>query len=86
MVFLALTIIIGLGGMHFGHFRPPPEPLGGVRVGVRGSLGPKNVTFLGATFWFQIEKFLIVWTENTLFFLFFGQKWPHRRPKMVILG
>ena len=62
MVFLALTIIIGLEGMHFGHFWPPPGPLGGVRGGMEGSggsLGQKIVTFLGATFGFQIGKF---WT------------------------
>ena len=39
MAFLALTIINGLEGMHFGHFWPPPRPLGGVRGGRGGSGG-----------------------------------------------
>ena len=36
MAFLALTIIIGLEGMHFG----PPGPLGGVRGVMGGQGGP----------------------------------------------
>ena len=63
MVFLALTIIIGLMGMHFGHFWPPPDPWGvsgGVGGGQGGSVGPKFSNFFGATFGFQNAKFWIV--------------------------
>ena len=59
MAFLALIIIIGLEGMHFGHFWLPRTP-GGVKGGMGGSRGPKIVTFLGATFGLQIGKFWIV--------------------------
>ena len=62
MAFLALTIIIGLEGMHLAIFGPP-GPLGGVRGsmgGQGGSLGQKIVNFLGAPFGFQIGKFWIV--------------------------
>ena len=54
MAFLALTIIIGLEGMHFGHFWPPPGPLGGVRGGMEGSggvPGTKNCNFFGSHIW-----------------------------------
>ena len=63
MVFLALTYIIGLEGMHFGHFWPPRTPGGcqGWVWGVQGgSVGPKIATFLGAILGFQIVKFWIV--------------------------
>ena len=63
MAFLALTIINGLEGMHFGHFWPPQTPgggSGGVWGSQGGSRGPKIVTFLGATFALQIGKFWIV--------------------------
>ena len=86
MAFLALTIINGLEGMHFGHFCPPPDPWGvsgGVGGGQGGSVGPKFSTFCGATFGFQNVKFWIVLTENTIFSRFLaknspsgGQKWP----------
>ena len=59
---MALTIIIGLEGMHFGHFWPPWTPgkcQEGYEGGQGGSLGQKIVTFLGATFGFQIGKFWI---------------------------
>ena len=68
-------IIIKLEGMHFG----PPWTPGGCQ-GV--SVGPRIVTFLGATFGFQIVNFFIVGAKNTLFFRFLaknsssgGQKW-----------
>ena len=86
MAFLALIIINGLVGMHFGHFCPPPDPWGvsgGVGGGQWGSVGPKFSTFCGATFGFQNVKFWIVLTENTIFSRFLaknspsgGQKWP----------
>jgi len=63
MAFLALTNIIGLEGMHFGHFWPPRTPGGcqGGYGGFRGgSVGPKIATFLGAILGFQIVKFWIV--------------------------
>ena len=82
MAFLALTIINGLVGMHFGHFWPPRTP-GGCQGGMGGSVGPKFSTFCGATFGFQNVKFWIVSTENTIFSKFLaknspsrGQKWP----------
>ena len=63
MVFLALTYIIGLEGMHFGHFWPPRTP-GGCQGGYggfrEGFVGPKIATFLGAILGFQIVKFWIV--------------------------
>ena len=40
MAFLALTIINGLEGMHFGHFWPPPDPWE-VSGGVGGGQGVK---------------------------------------------
>ena len=66
MFFSRLIFNIGLVGMHFGHFWPPRTP-GGCQG---GSLGPKNVIFLGATFWFQIEKFC------AFVFTHFSPKWP----------
>ena len=53
MAFLALTIINGLEGMHFGHFWLPRTP-GGVKGGMGGSggvPGTKNCNFFGSHIW-----------------------------------
>ena len=70
-------------------FLVPPDPRGvsgGVQGGQGGSLGPKIVTFLGATFGFQIGKFWIVWTENTLFSRFLAKNGPSGEQKWSFLG
>ena len=64
-------------GNAFWPFLAPPDPWGvsGGVWGVQGgSLGPKIVTFLGATFGFQTGKFWILWTENTLFSRFLASQ------------
>ena len=84
MAFLALTIINGLEGMHFGHFCPPPDPWGvsgGVGGGQGGSVGPKFSTFCGATFGFQNVKYWIVSTANTIFSKFLAKNSPSRGQK-----
>ena len=66
-------------GNAFWPFLAPPDPWGvsGGVWGVQGgSLGPKIVTFLGATFGFQIGNFWIVWTKNTLFSRFLAKMAP----------
>ena len=76
-------------GNAFWPFLAPPDPWGvsgGVWGGQGGSLGPKIVTFLGATFGLQIGKFWIVWTENTLFSRFLAKNGPSGDQKWSFLG
>ena len=64
-LWIALTIIHNwTSGSAFGHFRPP-GPLGGVRWGGQGgSLGTKNGTYWGVTFWFILSTFWPFWCHK----------------------
>ena len=88
MAFLALIIINGLVGMHFGHFWPPRTP-GGCQGGYGGSggvRGTKIFNFLWGHIWVPKCEILdcINWKHN--FFQVFGQKQPLKRSKMAFLG
>ena len=76
--FLALTIIIGLEGMHFGNFWPPRTP-GGRLVGMEGSggvRGTKNCNFFGSHIWVPNCEILDCMNGKHLIFQIFGQKQP----------
>ena len=67
----------------------PPGPLGGVRGGMGGSggvPGTKNCNFFGSHIWVPNWKFLDCMNWKHFIFQVFGQKWPLRRPKMVVFG
>ena len=80
MAFLALTIIIGLGGMYFGHFWPPQTP-GGCQGGVGGSggvPGTKKCDFFGSHILVSKLGNFGLCELKTLYFLGF---WPKMAPQ-----
>ena len=67
----------------------PPGPLGGVRGGMGGSggvPGTKNCNFFGSHIWVTNWEILDCMNWKHFIFQVFGQKWPLRRPKMVVFG
>ena len=66
-----------------------PGPLGGVKGGMGGSggvPGTKNCNFFGSHIWVTNWEILDCMNWKHFIFQVFGQKWPLRRPKMVIFG
>ena len=66
-----------------------PGPLGGVKGGMGGSggvPGTKNCNFFGSHIWVTNWEILDCMNWKHFIFQVFGQKWPLRRPKMVVFG
>ena len=76
-------------GNAFWPLLAPPDPWGGVRGGMGGSRGvpgTKNCNFFWSHIWVTNWEILDFMNWKHFIFQVFGQKWPLRRPKMVVFG